>query len=459
MKNIIKFGVGRNCINPKVPVSLAGYFSARMWDEILDDIFVSTIVISQGDTLSAIISCDIVTIPHPVSESIYKKLSTFSKLDKHNTIITATHSHTAPEIRKRPGFSAEYLEFFKNKIIASVKKALINLKDGELVSAKTEDSRFAFNRRYWMKDGTVVTNPGKLNPEIDCPEGPIDPEIPLLGIKHKGELKVLLANISNHTDTIEGCGVSSDWNCFLRRRLEDKMGTNSMFIPLISPAGNINHFDVSTDLNQSCYAEAERVGNGYADTIECALSTLNALSNVELTTANQTVISGPCDISEEEVKEARETSEKYKDFDVAKSNKALTSEDLARKSPAALKYFADMLIERSLDKNERRFNLVGISFGSFCIVSLPAEPFVELGLTIKSEIITNKTLMIATHSGTGANHIFGGYIPNSFNYGRGGYETTSRSNPFAKNTADKLIAGIKDLNSKLNKIISNSTEI
>ena len=455
MKNMIKFGIGRTCINPQVPVSLAGYFSARMWDKILDDIFASTIVISQGETLSAVISCDIVTITHPVAESIYEKLSEFSRLDRHNTIITATHSHTAPEIRDRPGFSPEYLEFFEKQIIASVKKALADLKDGELVSGKTEDSRFAFNRRYWMKDGSVVTNPGKLNPEIDRPEGPIDPEIPLLGIKYEGELKVLLANISNHSDTIEGCGVSSDWNCFLRRRLENKMGSDSMFVPLISPAGNINHFDVSTDMNQSCYAEAERIGNGYADTIEGALDTLKALSDIELTTANETVIAGPSDISEEEVKEAREISEKYKDFDVAKSKKALTSEDLAKKSPAALKYFADMLIERSLDKEERRFNLVGISFGSFCIVSLPAEPFVEIGLTIKNEIITDKTVMIATHSGTGANHIFGGYIPNSFNYGRGGYETTSRSNPFAKNTADKLIAGINELNSKLDKPVSS----
>ena len=54
MNNIIKFGTGRCCINPKVTVSLAGYFSARMWDKILDDIFVSTIVISQGGVFSAV---------------------------------------------------------------------------------------------------------------------------------------------------------------------------------------------------------------------------------------------------------------------------------------------------------------------------------------------------------------------------------------------------------------------
>ncbi len=451
MNKTIKYGTGRCCINPKVPVSLAGYFNARMWDRILDDIFVSTIIISQGDVSGAIISCDLVTITHVLAENIYQKLSEFSKFDRHNTIITATHSHTAPEIRNnKPGFNAEYLSFLEDQIVASVKKALENLTDGELVSVKTEDSRFAFNRRYWMKDGTVMTNPGKLNPEIDRPEGQVDPEIPLLGIKHKGRLQVLLANISNHSDTIEGNGVSSDWNCFLRRRLENKMGTDSMFVPLISPSGNINHFDVYSDSNQSCYAEAERIGNGYADTIECAVEKLKPLSRVKLTTANETVIAGPCNISEKELKEARETIEKYKDFDISKSERALTSEDLAKKSPLALKYFAEKVIEQTLDKANRHFNLVGISFGKLCVVSLPVEPFVETGLTIRNEVIMDKTVIIATHSGTGADHISGGYIPNTFNYDRGGYEVTPRSSPFAKDTADKLITGINNLNRKLN---------
>ena len=34
----IQFGMARRCINPQVPVSLAGYFNIRMWDKVLDDI-------------------------------------------------------------------------------------------------------------------------------------------------------------------------------------------------------------------------------------------------------------------------------------------------------------------------------------------------------------------------------------------------------------------------------------
>lgn len=61
--------------------------------------------------------------------------------------------------------------------------------------------------------------------------------------------------------------------------------------------------------------------------------------------------------------------------------------------------------------------------------------------------------MLATHSGTGAEHINGGYIPNLFNYDRGGYETTPRSNPFARNTANKLMDGIKKINLTFRDIV------
>ena len=39
----IKFGTGRKCINPMVPISLAGYFNVRMWNHIKDDLEVRVV--------------------------------------------------------------------------------------------------------------------------------------------------------------------------------------------------------------------------------------------------------------------------------------------------------------------------------------------------------------------------------------------------------------------------------
>ena len=101
-------------------------------------------------------------------------------------------------------------------------EALTDMVPCELFCGNTVDRRFSFNRRYWMKNGTVVTNPGKLNPDIARPEGKTDYEIPLIGIRNNGQCQVILANIVNHTDTIGGCNVSADWPGFMIRKLGER---------------------------------------------------------------------------------------------------------------------------------------------------------------------------------------------------------------------------------------------
>ena len=447
MKNNIYFGCARRNINPEMPLSLAGYFNARMWENILDDIEVRALVIRKDKQYTAIVQFDLVTCNQQLVEDFYAAITDIPELNRKNMIVTATHSHTAPETRPgKPGFNPDYIPFAVKQAASALKEALSSLQPGSIVCGKTSDDRFAFNRRYWMKDGSVVTNPGKLNPEIDRLEGETDPEIPLLGIMKDGNLQVLIANIVNHTDTISGNDVSADWAGFMVKDLQSKIGNGSMVIPLIGCSGNINHFDVSTDRDQTCYAEAERIGRGYADTVSKSLNKLKPVTDFTLTVKSCKVVCGPREISDSELAEAKGIMEKYKDIPDPEDGVAFTSEDLANKAPAVLKYFAQTLIDMEEDKTERIFNLVGIFIGDACIVSLPSEPFVEIGLEIKQKIFPEKLTMVVSHSnGTGAQKVGGGYIPNSWNYGRGGYETTPRSNPFSIKTSEKLLEGIRSM--------------
>ena len=106
-------------------------------------------------------------------------------------------------------------------IPACASSSLNALKDlqavDSMVQGETYDNRFIFNRRYWMKSGGVVTNPGKFNSDILRSEGTVDAEIPMFGVKRNGKLALLFANIVNHSDTIGGNNVSADWPGFARR--------------------------------------------------------------------------------------------------------------------------------------------------------------------------------------------------------------------------------------------------
>ena len=436
------FGTAHGVITPTMPVSLAGYFNVRMTTGVLDDLEVRALVLKKDGAAFLLLQFDLITVSELLYAELRKAIADLTEFGEENILMTATHTHTGPDFRPScPVDASAYFDFLVKKASEVIHEAASNLREGELAYTLTEDRRFSFNRRYWMKDGSVLTNPGKLNPQIGRPEGETDFDIPIAALIQDGKVQVLLANIVNHTDTIGGTEVSADWAGFMRRTLEKQLGASSMVFPLIGCAGNINHFDVSTDRDQTCYAEAERIGTGYAQTVSMALKNLRPAGDFTMKNLFASAEAGGSDISEREIRAAEKTLKKYADVpDAAGSKISLTSEDLAKRSPVALKYFASSLLEIAKDRDMRRFRLTGLEMGSVVIASLPSEPFVEIGLEIRRRIFPDKLCLVLSHgNGTGHVRLGGGYIPNRWNYGCGGYETEPRSNPFERATAEKLI--------------------
>ncbi len=445
----IKFGIARRNINPQVPIGLAGYFNIRMWEKIADDLEVRVLALEQDGAAAFLIQYDLVTVSYDLYHAVMAafKDAGLDRINKNNLIMTATHSHTAPEVRVSRGAShPDYIPAVVKATVEAIKEALAGMAEGEFAGGITSDARFIFNRRYWMKDGTVVTNPGKLNPDIRTSEGDIDPEIPLLAIRQNGKIKVLLANIVNHTDTIGGNDVSGDWAGFTVRTLQAELGAGSIVFPLIGCAGNINHFDVSTDMPQTQYSEAERIGKGYAESISKALPSLKPFA-ATLKTMAKTIQVSPRQLTPQEIAEAQAVMDKYPDLEVVGVSGAdLTSEDLAKKTPFALKYFAYNLLNMQANTEPLSYHLTGINLGDVVIASLPSEPFVEIGLALRKEIFHDRLAFVVSHSnGSGNEKCGGGYIPNPWNYGRGGYETTPRSNPAEPMAAAKLLNAWREL--------------
>ena len=445
----IQFGIGRRCINPEVPISLAGYFNKRMWDKVLDDLEVRAVVFKGEKEDFAFIHFDILSISYPFYCDVLSALqSKYPQFKEENVLISAIHTHTAPDINNCPT-SAEYRKFAAERAAEALDDAMKNIEDGEVFTAMAQDARFQFNRRYWMKDGSVLTNPGKLNPEIDRPEGTIDPQIPVIAIKNADGIKLLMASIVNHTDTIGGCGVSADWSGFMRRELEPEMAPGAMVMSLIGCAGNINHFDVSTDMDQTCYAEPERIGKGYAESIRKVWNDLQPVADGKFSFASALSVSAPREIDPEEAREAQAIMDKYVDVDLDSCGD-LTSEDLAKKTPVVLKFFAEKLLAIANSTYNPVFRLSLLKFGDDVVIaSLPSEPFVEIGLNLRKSIFHGKHCLVCSHGNyNGGGHFIGGYIPNSWNYGRGGYETTPRSSGYSVRTADILLESWRKLASE-----------
>ena len=420
-------------------MGLAGYFNTRIWTHVLDDLFVRAAVFRDGEKNTALlIQYDLIVCP-PELYAMVKALLAENGFGEAVLLITATHCHTAPEVRRgRGGFCEEYLSFAAEKTLQAVQEAMGNLAAcKEVRKGVVSDAGNCFNRRFWMKDGCVQSNPGKLNKNILRPEGEIDPEIPLMLLEDEKGRKLFLASICNHADTTGGAAVSGDWPSWTRREVENVMGKENMFFPLIGCSGDINHFDVTIPGEQTEPAEAERIGKEYAQSVikgmeklvSCKEETVFACKSMSFTVPSR-------EIFPEELSEAEEIMEKYKDVSFTpESIKNLTAEDFAKKDPVVLKYFAETLFERMKEKKEYTFSVTKLDFGENIIVGVPCEPFVATGLLLRKQICFGKNCLVAIlNNGSGT-----GYFPNLWNYGRGGYETTPRSNQYSIHSAEKLL--------------------
>ena len=99
-----------------------------------------------------------------------------------NVMISATHTHTGPAIPRDSardnldGSSSNpvlrYAAELPKQITQAVAEANGKLVAANVSYAKEHEHRLAFCRRFWMKDGTVGWNPGKLNPNIIRPVSP-----------------------------------------------------------------------------------------------------------------------------------------------------------------------------------------------------------------------------------------------------------------------------------------------
>ena len=139
---------------------------------------------------------------------------------------------------------------------------------------------------------------------------------------------------------------------------------------------------------------------------------------------------------------------KYPPEDTANSSAALTARDFAEKSPKVLRYFAENLMKIAAAKKEFDFEVSAVTLGNTAVIGLPAEPFVEIGLEIRKEIFAeyHQTLCSIMNNGSGS-----GYIPNLWNYRRGGYENTPRSNPYSIHAATVLKDVCREVKKDLQK--------
>jgi neutral ceramidase len=230
---LVEIGFASVDVTPPIGHRMSGYFYERFSTGVHNPLQAKAIVFRQGDERFAWVFCDLLGVPSTVSSVVRNSAAAETGIPRQNIFIAATHTHTGPlyfgplrdffhaQTIKLTGKdeheATDYARELTGKLTELIAAAAAATKPTELSLAVVPQPGLAFNRRYILKDGSVATNPGKLNPNIARPAGPTDVDLSLLHFRRQAKPVACLSLFALHLDTTGGADYAADFPFYLER--------------------------------------------------------------------------------------------------------------------------------------------------------------------------------------------------------------------------------------------------
>lgn len=426
----MKSGFARLDITPPFGACLSGYFEQRRADGIIDPLYVNAIAVSdrRGNT-AAVVSLDIIGIKQRDLDVIRRRAAAAAGIPYEAVFVACTHTHTGPEVsedRIHP-IDPHYNEYLAGRIADAVVLAIADLKETKVEIARGEAKGISFIRRFRMKDGSVMTNPGS-SANVEGPIGTPDETVQLVKLVREGAADIVIVNFQVHPDTVGGCKFCADYPGYVRRILEgalqsEKGGLGVHAVYFNGAQGDTNHFKLDFQRKPSP-GHTEHMGRVIAGAVLAIYSYTEPIAD-EWVDYGQSVAMIPANkATPEQIAAARELI-RFHDEDFEAFSKVYPG-----MMSATVMGEANVRVRSEHAPDEFGLYLTCVSFGGVAFVGIPGEPFTDVGRAIKAGSPFEMTVPCCCAGG------YEGYYPTQNAYDEGGYE--ARNSIFKPGVAEKL---------------------
>ncbi len=449
----LRAGAAASNITPHIGRDIIGGFHPFPSAQIHDDLWARALVLDDGRARVAMVVCDILGLSAPLCAEARRLVEEQTGLPQSHLLIAATHTHSASSALGTNRFALkqdldEYQLFVARRIADGVRSATANLAPAQIGWSTAQEPRHVFNRRWFMKPGSIPTNPlggqdqVKMNPprgspDLVKPAGPTDPEICFLAVRSpEGRPIALMANYSLHYVGGVGPGhISADYFGMFSDRIQQLLGADRLeppFVAMLSngTSGNINNIDFTKPSEKlPPYARMRQVAHDVAQAVHRAYQGIEWRDAVTLAAA----------IEDPEIAFRHPT-----DQELERAKDTLARRDPDPKKPATLEQiYAERTLRMAENPPAAPLRLQALRIGDLAIGAIPCETFVETGLDLKRRSPFKPTFVVSLAHG------YFGYLPTPEHHRLGGYETwlgTSRLEPDAE---PKIVTTLLRLFAKL----------
>ena len=447
-EQVFRAGAARSNITPLLGQKIVGGFRPYPSTHVHDELWAKCIVLDDGKTKLAFVVCDNLGIKSQVYEAAAKLVQKHTGIPRSHLMMSATHTHSAGSLigdgedrfKLDPNFDDEYQPFVAGRIADAVRRAVNNLQPAHIGFGSAQEPEHVFNRRWHLKPGamptnpfgnkndTVKMNPGRANPNLVKPAGPIDPEVAILSVQSTNGRPIgVLANYSLHYigGTKRGA-ISADYFGYFARRLRDLLKVdrqNTAFVAMLSngTSGDINNIDFTKRVPRlSAYEKMKIVGHDVAEGVFAAMNGIRYLDHAKLDARFRDITVKPRRPDAELTARTKKLLAGIKD-----PNKRSIQEIYAARIQALTRL-----------PDEMPLPLQAFRIGDIGVAAIPNEVLVEIGLELKSKSAFKRAFI---HSNAGG---YFGYLPTARQFHLGGYETWIGTCWFEAETAGDVVDSI-----------------
>ncbi|MSU72598.1 MAG: hypothetical protein EXS43_09680 [Opitutus sp.] len=417
-------------ITPPIGWRRAGGYSEVLGTGVKDPLQAKAVVVAQGGTTVAFVGNDLCSVPRELTDRARAAASKKTGIPVANIVITATHTHGGPEFfgplrevlharatTENGGIDPREPQDYQARLVESWTEAIVRAqaarKPVTLSVVVPQQPGLAFNRRYLMKDGSVVTNAGYLNPKIFHPAGPTDPDLPFVLVRD-GATNLPLGSLTvfaMHTAIHGGPSFSACYPGHLQLELRRLLNAPD-FVSVFGEgaAGDVNHIDVSRPARprEEAAEYPSVVGSKLAATLVEALPLARPVRDGQLAMRSVTIKSPVTPLTPADYAAAKQMMETLD----RNGAKGLTVVDAWRKM------FRHEYWQKHGGFLPQEVQVIRLDRDT-AIVTLPHEIFVELGMAIKAGSPFRTTIVVSL-----ANDL-DFYIPTRRAFEEGSYEPTT----------------------------------
>jgi len=425
---MIKAGFFETDITPSIGMERPATYHKLYHTAIHDPLKARVVVLDDGQERIAMIGVDTGMLRDLTVPKIRAAIKEKCGIPEKNILLAASHTHaggslcgfSAEELKDAPklirqlalkesiSLDVDYEKHVINQIMTAVCMAEKLKQRVKLAIGRGFEDKAVFNRCFRMKNGRIATHPGKGNPGIVEPAGPVDPEVGVIAAwNNNDELIGCIVNYACH-GTCYGDGVSADWIYYLEQTVQGVMGKQAKVVFLNGACGDVTQVD-----NQSlCPIElgekwsrmlGTRVGAEVLKVLvssekgeDFKLAVLTDKLNLKIRKPSAASIIKCRKICEQMIAKPEKTTE----FHFAKER---------------------LVLDYLLSKNDSRtLEIQAIQIGPAVLLSNPAEYFCQYGLDIKQRSNFPFTFVVELANGCCS------YVPTEDAFDPehgGGYET------------------------------------